>query len=202
MRIIRMFLLLWIMKITLLYWSIYKENKMTGNFAGCWHGKPSNMLLPMIRPSQSCCGSNEGKDSELSDARFAWLCVKHVKSNAIAIAKNNCMLGMGSGQPNRLESLRIAFRKAGAEAEGSALASDAYFPFAISMAVSCSIMCLPNQDLAQNATAWNDAVEEACMNGIAVIAEPGGSKRDIDAVDCCNTYGVSFLFTGVRHFRH
>ncbi|KAK9110389.1 hypothetical protein Sjap_018449 [Stephania japonica] len=117
--------------------------------------------------------------SELSDAKFAWLCVKHVKSNAIVIAKNKCMLGMGSGQPNRVESLRIAFRKAGEEAKGAALASDAFFPFA-----------------------WNDAVEEACQNGVGVIAEPGGSIRDADAIDCCNRYGVSLLFTNVRHFRH
>ncbi|AQK40972.1 bifunctional purine biosynthesis protein PurH [Zea mays] len=116
---------------------------------------------------------------ELSDAKFACLCVKHVKSNAIVIAKNSCMLGMGSGQPNRLESLRIAFRKAGEEAKGAALASDAFFPFA-----------------------WNDAVEEACQRGVAVIAEPGGSIRDQDAVECCNKYGVALVFTGVRHFRH
>ncbi|CAH1422716.1 unnamed protein product [Lactuca virosa] len=117
--------------------------------------------------------------SELSDAKFAWLCVKHVKSNAIVIAKDNCMLGMGSGQPNRLESLRIALRKAGDEVKGAALASDAFFPFA-----------------------WKDAVEEACESGIGVIAEPGGSIRDGDAIDCCNKYDVSLVFTGVRHFRH
>ncbi|KAF7145704.1 hypothetical protein RHSIM_Rhsim04G0114800 [Rhododendron simsii] len=70
------------------------------------------------------------QENELSDAKFAWLCVKHVKSNAIVIAKENCMLGMGSGQPNRLESLRIALRKAGDEVKGAALASDAFFPFA------------------------------------------------------------------------
>ncbi|PWA82799.1 AICARFT/IMPCHase bienzyme family protein [Artemisia annua] len=117
--------------------------------------------------------------SELSDAKFAWLCVKHVKSNAIVIAKNNCMLGMGSGQPNRVDSLRIAVRKAGDEVKGAALASDAFFPFA-----------------------WNDAVEEACQSGIGVIAEPGGSIRDNDAIDCCDKYSVSLVFTGVRHFRH
>ncbi|KVI05956.1 AICARFT/IMPCHase bienzyme [Cynara cardunculus var. scolymus] len=119
------------------------------------------------------------EESELDDAKFAWLCVKHVKSNAIVIAKNNCMLGMGSGQPNRLESLRIAMRKAGDEVKGAALASDAFFPFA-----------------------WKDAVEEACESGIGVIAEPGGSIRDGDAIDCCNKYNVSLVFTGVRHFRH
>ncbi|GAB2213487.1 hypothetical protein Drorol1_Dr00017791 [Drosera rotundifolia] len=118
-------------------------------------------------------------DDELQDAEFAWLCVKHVKSNAIVIAKNKCMLGMGSGQPNRLESLRIALKKAGKEVEGAALASDAFFPFA-----------------------WKDAVEEACENRIGVIAEPGGSIRDKDAIDCCNKYGVSLVFTDVRHFRH
>ncbi|XP_059287174.1 uncharacterized protein LOC132040537 [Lycium ferocissimum] len=119
------------------------------------------------------------QENELTDAQFAWLCVKHVKSNAIVIAKNNCMLGMGSGQPNRLESLRIAMRKAGDEVKGAALASDAFFPFA-----------------------WNDAVEEACQSGVSVIAEPGGSIRDKDAVECCNKYGVSLVFTNVRHFRH
>lgn len=119
------------------------------------------------------------QENELIDAQFAWLCVKHVKSNAIVIAKNNCMLGMGSGQPNRLESLRIAMRKAGDEVKGAALASDAFFPFA-----------------------WNDAVEEACQSGVSVIAEPGGSIRDKDAVECCNKYGVSLVFTNVRHFRH
>ncbi|XP_027341349.1 uncharacterized protein LOC113854526 isoform X2 [Abrus precatorius] len=119
------------------------------------------------------------QDDELRDAEFAWLCVKHVKSNAIVIAKNKCMLGMGSGQPNRRESLRIAMRKAGDDVKGAALASDAFFPFA-----------------------WKDAVEEACESGIGIIAEPGGSIRDKDAVDCCNKYGVSLLFTNVRHFRH
>ncbi|KAI4332942.1 hypothetical protein L6164_017808 [Bauhinia variegata] len=119
------------------------------------------------------------QESELRDAEFAWLCVKHVKSNAIVIAKDNCMLGMGSGQPNRVESLRIALKKAGDDVKGAALASDAFFPFA-----------------------WKDAVEEACESGIGVIAEPGGSIRDKDAIDCCNKYGVSLLFTNVRHFRH
>ncbi|GAU21986.1 hypothetical protein TSUD_111260 [Trifolium subterraneum] len=118
------------------------------------------------------------QEGELRDAEFAWLCVKHVKSNAIVIAKDNCMLGMGSGQPNRVESLRIAMRKAGADVKGAALASDAFFPFA-----------------------WKDAVEEACESGIGVIAEPGGSIRDQDAIDCCNKYGVSLLFTNKRNSR-
>ncbi|XP_047319987.1 bifunctional purine biosynthesis protein PurH-like isoform X2 [Impatiens glandulifera] len=145
---------------------------------GGWLAQDSDDLTPDSIQFKSVSEKSPTED-ELSDAKFAWLCVKHVKSNAIVIAKDNRMLGMGSGQPNRVESLRIALRKAGEDAKGAALASDAFFPFA-----------------------WNDAVEEACENGISVIAEPGGSIRDVDAIDCCNKYGVSLLFTNVRHFRH
>ncbi|KAI5410934.1 uncharacterized protein LOC127085862 [Lathyrus oleraceus] len=145
---------------------------------GGWLAQDSDDLTPRDIKFDAV-SEKTPQDGELRDAEFAWLCVKHVKSNAIVIAKDNCMLGMGSGQPNRVESLRIAMRKAGADVKGAALASDAFFPFA-----------------------WKDAVEEACESGIGVIAEPGGSIRDQDAIDCCNKYGVSLLFTNVRHFRH
>ncbi|KAK8629828.1 hypothetical protein V6N13_078653 [Hibiscus sabdariffa] len=145
---------------------------------GGWLAQDSDDLTPEDIQF-NVVSEKKPQDSELRDAEFAWLCVKHVKSNAIVIAKDNCMLGMGSGQPNRLESLRIALKKAGDDVKGAALASDAFFPFA-----------------------WKDAVEEACESGVGVIAEPGGSIRDGDAVDCCNKYGVSLLFTNVRHFRH
>ncbi|KAI3777873.1 hypothetical protein L1987_47676 [Smallanthus sonchifolius] len=145
---------------------------------GGWLAQDSDDLTPE-EIKFDLVSEKSPEESELNDAKFAWLCVKHVKSNAIVIAKNNCMLGMGSGQPNRVDSLRIALRKAGDEVKGAALASDAFFPFA-----------------------WKDAVEEACKSGIGVIAEPGGSIRDADAIDCCNKYNVSLLFTGVRHFRH
>ncbi|KAF3434729.1 hypothetical protein FNV43_RR21814 [Rhamnella rubrinervis] len=145
---------------------------------GGWSAQDSDDLTPEDIQF-NVVSENAPQESELRDAEFALLCVKHVKSNAIVIAKNNCMLGMGSGQPNRIESLRIALRKAGDEVKGAALASDAFFPFA-----------------------WKDAVEEACESGIGVIVEPGGSIRDGDAIDCCNKYGVSLLFTKVRHFRH
>ncbi|KAL5995304.1 hypothetical protein ACLOJK_025362 [Asimina triloba] len=95
---------------------------------GGWLAQESDDLCPEDIEFAPVSEKIPGEE-ELQDAKFAWLCVKHVKSNAIVIAKNNCMLGMGSGQPNRLESLRIAFRKAGEEAKGAALASDAFFPF-------------------------------------------------------------------------
>ncbi|XP_021845084.1 uncharacterized protein [Spinacia oleracea] len=145
---------------------------------GGWLAQESDDLIPEDIQFKVVSGKGP-TEKELGDAQFAWLCVKHVKSNAIVIAKNKCMLGMGSGQPNRLESLRIAMRKAGDEVKGASLASDAFFPFA-----------------------WNDAVEEACQSGVSVIAEPGGSIRDKDAIDCCDKYGVSLVLTEVRHFRH
>ena len=118
-------------------------------------------------------------EEQLRDLRFAWRAVKHVKSNAITIAKNNSMLGMGSGQPNRVNSVRIAIEKAADQIEGSVLASDAFFPFA-----------------------WGDSVEIACQAGVKAIAHPGGSMRDQDAIDVCNKYGVALVTTGARHFRH
>ena len=116
---------------------------------------------------------------QLADLRFAWRCVKHVKSNAITLAKDGRLLGMGSGQPNRVKSVEIAMEKAGEELRGASLASDAFFPFS-----------------------WNDAVERACEAGVAAIAHPGGSLRDQDCIDCCDQYGVALVFTGTRHFRH
>lgn len=118
-------------------------------------------------------------DEQMTDLRLAWTIVKHVKSNAIAVAKDGRLLGMGSGQPNRVNSVRIALEKAGDEAKGSSLASDAFFPFS-----------------------WNDSVEKACQAGVSVIAHPGGSMRDSDAVECCDKYGVALFTTGVRHFKH
>ncbi|MEX2080489.1 MAG: bifunctional phosphoribosylaminoimidazolecarboxamide formyltransferase/IMP cyclohydrolase [Dehalococcoidia bacterium] len=116
---------------------------------------------------------------QMADLAFAWRCVKHVKSNAIVIAREGRMLGMGSGQPNRVKSVEIAMEKAGANVRGAALASDAFFPFA-----------------------WNDSIEKACQAGVAVIAHPGGSVRDQDGIDCCDQYGVAMVLTGTRHFRH
>lgn len=116
---------------------------------------------------------------ELEDMKFAWRCVKHVKSNAITVAKDGRMLGMGSGQPNRVKSVEIAMEKAGDEVKGASLASDAFFPFA-----------------------WGDSIEKACQAGVAAIIHPGGSMRDQDGIDVCNQYGVTMVLTGTRHFRH
>ncbi len=116
-------------------------------------------------------------DGELADLAFAWKAAKHVKSNAIVLAKDGSVVGMGAGQPNRVNSVHLALRIAGERAEGSVLASDAFLPFA-------------------------DNVETAAAGGIAAIVQPGGSIRDEEVIAAADAAGVSMLFTGVRHFKH
>lgn len=111
------------------------------------------------------------------DLIFAMKIVKHVKSNAIVLVKNKQTVGIGPGQPNRITSTKIAIENAGSEADGSVLASDAFFPF-------------------------SDCVEEAAAAGIKAIIQPGGSMRDEESINACNKYGIPMIFTGVRHFKH
>jgi len=116
---------------------------------------------------------------EVDDLRFAWTCVKHVKSNGIVIARNRATIGIGAGQPNRLWPTQQAIERAGDRISGAVIASDAFFPFAKS-----------------------DAVEDACKAGITAIIQPGGGARDEEAVEVCDQYGVAMVFTGTRAFRH
>jgi phosphoribosylaminoimidazolecarboxamide formyltransferase/IMP cyclohydrolase len=116
---------------------------------------------------------------ELADLRFAWKAVKHVKSNAIVVARDGATVGIGGGQQNRKAPVELALRLAGEKAKGAVLASDAFFPFA-----------------------RDDAVEMACRAGVTAIIEPGGAIRDQEAAEVCDEYGVAMVFTGVRHFRH
>jgi phosphoribosylaminoimidazolecarboxamide formyltransferase/IMP cyclohydrolase len=145
---------------------------------GGWLQQSSDSLLPEEIEFTVVSETKPTKD-QLDALKFAWRCVKHVKSNAITVATKGRLLGMGSGQPNRVNSVRIALEKSADETEGSVLASDAFFPFA-----------------------WGDSVEIACQAGVKAIAHPGGSMRDQDAVDVCNKYGVALVTTGHRHFRH
>ena len=117
--------------------------------------------------------------AEVADLRFAWRVVKHVKSNAIVIAREGATVGIGAGQQNRKTPVEMALGLAGERAKGAVLASDAFFPFA-----------------------RDDAVELACRAGVAAIVQPGGAMRDQEAVEVCDEYGVAMVFTGMRAFRH
>ena len=115
--------------------------------------------------------------SELEDLRIAWLVAKHTKSNTIVLVKDRKVLGVGAGQMNRVESGLIAFRHAGDEAKGAALASDAFFPFP-------------------------DNVENAAKAGVAAIVQPGGSNKDDEVIACADKHGIAMVFTSKRHFKH
>ncbi|KGP71317.1 bifunctional phosphoribosylaminoimidazolecarboxamide formyltransferase/IMP cyclohydrolase [Pontibacillus yanchengensis] len=116
-------------------------------------------------------------EQEWEDLKLAWKVVKHVKSNAIVVAKRNQTVGVGAGQMNRVGAAKIAFEQAGDHSNGAALASDAFFP-------------MP------------DTVEEAAKAGVTTIIQPGGSKRDQDSIDACNQHSIAMVFTGMRHFKH
>lgn len=117
---------------------------------------------------------------QVSDLLFANKIVKHSKSNAIVLAKNDMLLASGIGQTSRVDALKQAIAKAqsfGFDLNGAVMASDAFFPFA-------------------------DCVEIAHNAGITSVIQPGGSIRDNDSIDYCNANGVAMVTTGVRHFKH
>jgi phosphoribosylaminoimidazolecarboxamide formyltransferase/IMP cyclohydrolase len=114
---------------------------------------------------------------QMASLLFAWKIVKHVKSNAIVLARDRKTVGVGAGQMSRIDATFIALHKAGDRARGSVLASDAFFP-------------------------KDDGIRLAGEHGVAAVIQPGGSIRDEDAVRACNEYGIAMVFTGLRHFKH
>ena len=117
---------------------------------------------------------------EVEDLNFAVKCVKHLKSNAIVLAKNNQLLGMGCGQTSRVDACKQAIEKAkyfGFDLQGAVMASDAFFPFP-------------------------DIVGLAHNEGIMAIVQPGGSIKDQLSIDYCDEHGMSMVFSGIRHFKH
>lgn len=114
---------------------------------------------------------------EMDGMIFAMTVVKHVKSNAIVITRERCLVGVGAGQMNRVGSARIATEQAGEKARGAVLGSDAYLPF-------------------------NDTVLQAAKAGITAIIQPGGSIRDEESIKAADENGIAMVFTGMRHFKH
>ena len=116
-------------------------------------------------------------EKEAKDLRFAWTVCKHTKSNCIVLAKESAVVGVGAGQMSRVDSAKIAIRKAAKRAKGAVASSDAFFPFP-------------------------DAVEEMAESGVTAVIQPGGSLRDEEVIAAADERGLAMLFTGMRHFRH
>lgn len=116
-------------------------------------------------------------DSLWEDLAFGWEMVRHVKSNAIVLAHDAALAGVGAGQMSRVDSVEIAIQKAGERAPGSILASDAFFPFP-------------------------DSIDIAAKAGIVAIIQPGGSRKDDEVIAACNQHRIPMVFTGRRHFKH
>ncbi|MGH7092717.1 MAG: bifunctional phosphoribosylaminoimidazolecarboxamide formyltransferase/IMP cyclohydrolase, partial [Stellaceae bacterium] len=118
--------------------------------------------------------------AEIADLLFADIVAKHVKSNAIVFAKDGAAVGIGAGQPSRVDAAKIAVAKAaefGTPIKGSVLASDAFFPFA-------------------------DGLEAGIAAGITAVIQPGGSRRDDEVIAAADEAGIAMVFSGLRHFRH
>jgi len=116
-------------------------------------------------------------EAEMVDLLFAWRVVKWIKSNAILLAKDGAIVGVGAGQMSRVDAVKLAGMKAGARAQGAVMASDAFFPFA-------------------------DGIEEAAQLGVTAVIQPGGSIRDDEVIAAADRLGLAMVFTGMRHFRH
>ena len=129
---------------------------------------PSTWTVPTQRPPS---------EQERADLQFAWQLVRHVRSNAIVVARNGQSLGVGAGQMNRVGSARLALEAAGDQVKGAVLASDGFFPF-------------------------DDTVRLAASYGISAVIHPGGSMRDADSIKACDELGLAMMLTGRRHFLH
>jgi len=117
------------------------------------------------------------RDDEWRALRFAWAACQHVKSNAIVLGQGEATVGIGGGQPNRVDCVRMAVERAGEKARGSVMASDAFFAFP-------------------------DSVEVAAAAGVTAVVHPGGSVRDSESLTAADAAGMAMVVTGVRHFRH
>ncbi|MGI4792106.1 MAG: bifunctional phosphoribosylaminoimidazolecarboxamide formyltransferase/IMP cyclohydrolase [Janthinobacterium lividum] len=132
----------------------------------------------MLKRSETeAVSERQATPEEMSDLMLAWKLVKHVKSNAIVLVKDRQLIGVGAGQMNRVQSVRLAVAQAGEKAKGAVLASDAFFPFP-------------------------DGPEAALQAGVTAIIQPGGSKKDDESTAMADQYGAAMVLTGRRHFRH
>jgi phosphoribosylaminoimidazolecarboxamide formyltransferase/IMP cyclohydrolase len=132
---------------------------------------------PLGTPEWKVVSQRAPTEAEWIGLRFAWKACQHVKSNAIVFASGEATVGIGGGQPNRVDCVRIAVQRAGEKTQGAVMASDAFFPFP-------------------------DSVQVAAEAGITAVVHPGGSIRDSESIAAADAAGMAMVMTSVRHFRH
>ena len=134
-------------------------------------------ILPDDEGQWKVVTETQPDDAQMQELRFGWEMVRHVKSNAIVVSRDESLVGVGAGQMSRVDSVNIAIEKAGDRVVGAVLSSDAFFPFP-------------------------DSIEAAAKAGIRAVIQPGGSRRDDEVIAACNELKVAMVFTGNRHFKH
>ncbi len=132
---------------------------------------------PATAPEWKVVSKRQPTPAEWAALRFAWKACQHVKSNAIVFARGEATVGIGGGQPNRVDCVRIAVQRAGEKSRGCVMASDAFFPY-------------------------SDSIEVAAQAGITAVAFPGGGIREADSIAAADAANMAMVATGVRHFRH
>jgi phosphoribosylaminoimidazolecarboxamide formyltransferase/IMP cyclohydrolase len=134
-------------------------------------------MLGVDESSWKVVTSRKPTDAEIRDLKLAWIACKHVKSNAIVVAKNEMCVGIGGGQVDRVNAARVAIQKSGDRARGAVAASDAFFPFP-------------------------DGPQLLLDAGVTAIIQPGGAMRDKESIEAVDKAGAAMILTGQRHFRH
>ena len=132
---------------------------------------------PDVRGGMRVVTEVQPTEEQWTDLLFAWRACKHVRSNAILLARDGATVGIGAGQVSRVDAAQIAARKAGDRSKGAVAASDAFFPF-------------------------RDGLDEVAVSGVAAVIQPGGSVRDDEVIAAANEHEIAMVFTGTRHFRH
>ena len=157
-------------------WEVEDNAWLPRPIAGAMLVQQADTLIQDIRECQVATERHPTEEEWLA-MEFGWMVVKHVKSNAIVFTRSDRTVGIGAGQMSRVDSSKIAVMKAQSSLEGTAVSSDAFFPFA-------------------------DGVEAAAEAGATAIIQPGGSIRDAEVIEAANRLGLTMVFTGHRHFKH
>ena len=152
-------------------WARFEIKRVTGGIL------IQDLDTALAGPEQRVVTTRQPTEKELTDLLFGWRVAKHVKSNAIVLAEGGRTVGVGAGQMSRVDSVKLSIEKARPSAKGSALASDAFFPF-------------------------RDGIDEAAKAGVTAIIQPGGSVRDAEVIHAADEHQIAMIFTGLRHFKH